>query len=227
MASSGYQFDWSVIDAHFGRLMQGALLTFVLTAASFVMGSAFALALAVGQREGAPWLRRVIVFYVEIVRNTPFLVQILIVFFVLPSIGVRLNANMAAIFAMTLNFSGYASEIIRSGLASVPRSHLEAACALGLSKYQTFRFVSFPEALISCFPALSSQATLLMLGSSVASAIGADELSATANIIGSETFRSFEAYAAAALIYLLMTITLRSAFNLMYSAWLVPPGFSR
>jgi polar amino acid transport system permease protein len=227
MALSGYQFDWSVIEVHFDQLIQGALLTLALTATAFVAGSALALALALGRTEGAPWLRRIIISYVEIVRNTPFLVQILIMFFGLPAIGVRLSADAAAVVAMTLNFSGYASEIFRSGLASVPRSHLEAAYALGLSKYQAFRFVKFPEALISCFPALSSQATLLMLGSSVASAIGADELSATANIIGSETFRSFEAYAAAAIIYLLMTVVIRSVFNLMYSVWLVPPGFSR
>ena len=172
----------------------------------FAILGAFALRHAPGP------LRFAVNAYVEAIRNTPFLVQIFIIYFGLPSAGIRLDANFAAIIAMVLNVSAYGIEIVRSGLDHVSRGQIEAGRSLGLSGLQVFFLVSLPPAVQSVYPALTSQFILLLLGSSVVSTISANELTAVANDIQSRTFRTVETYVTALAIYLVISSGFRAVF---------------
>ena len=159
--------------------------------------------------EAARWAATV---YVEAIRNTPLLVQLFIAFFGLPSLGLKLSAGEAATVALSINLGAYATEIFRAGIESIKKSQIEAGLALGLSGVQVFRHIVFYQALKAVYPALTSQLVLLMLTTSLASQIGADELFHVGAFIDSRTFRSFEVYAVTTAIYLLMALGLRSIF---------------
>jgi polar amino acid transport system permease protein len=130
-----------------------------------------------------------------------------------------LDANEAALAAMVANLGAYATEIVRAGIDAVPQGQIEAARALGLKRLYIFRFVVLFPALKTVFPALASQFILLMLGSSVVSAISAVELTAVTNSLQSTTFRSFEFYFAATALYLVMALGFRASLAAIY--WLV------
>ena len=156
--------------------------------------------------------------YVEAIRNTPLLVQLFIVFFGLPSIGIRLGANTAALIALSINMGAYGAEILRAGFESVRPSQIEAGRSLGLTAGQTFRHVVLFQAVKSIYPALASQFVLIMLTTSVVSSIGATELFHQAAFIDSRTYRSFETYTLITLSYLVLTLGFRAFFAAIYWA---------
>jgi len=164
-------------------------------------------------------LRRAVATYVEVIRNTPFLVQIFIIYFSLPTLGISVGANEAALAAMVVNFGAYGTEILRAGIESIGQGQIDAAKALGLSRLQTFRYVVLFPALKTVFPALASQFILLMLASSVVSAISAVELTALTNSLVSTTFRPFEFYFVATGLYLVMALGFRAVLGGVY--WMV------
>jgi len=164
-------------------------------------------------RTGGPrWLQALVSAYVEFIRNTPFLVQVFVIYFGLPAIGIRLDAIVCAVIAMVLNGSAYTIEIIRAGIESIGHGQSEAARALGLHRLQAFRLIVLPQALQAVVPPLGSQFILLMLNSSIVSVISAEELTAAAQDIQSRTFRSFEAYIVAAIIYFCLSMLFSGAF---------------
>jgi polar amino acid transport system permease protein len=201
-------------------LLDGLLLTLRLSVTAMVFGLALGAASAAGSVYGPRWLKALVLGYVEAIRNTPFLVQLFLVFLGLPALGLRLSPNAAASVALTVNVGAYASEIIRAGIESVPRGQIEAGLALGLRQWQIVRLVVLRQALIAVYPALCSQFILLMLGTSVVSAIAAEELTATANSIQSRTFRAFEVYFAVTLIYLVLAVGFREVFRFIYRQWI-------
>lgn len=164
---------------------------------------------AAARRSGYSLLRQAVAFYVELVRNTPFLVQLFFIFFGLPAIGIRLNPVLAAILAMTLNMAAYATEIVGSGLDAVPIGQREAALALGLRQRQVFFKIVLPQAMRIIFPALSSQIVIMMLESAVVSQIAVRELTYEADMLQARTFRAFETYFVVTLVYLGMAVALR------------------
>jgi polar amino acid transport system permease protein len=153
--------------------------------------------------------------YVEVVRNTPFLVQAFFVFFGLPTLGLRLTPNVAGLLVMSINVSAYSAEIIRGGIEAMPKGYWEAARSLGLSHARTFYSVILPPSVQAVYPSLVSQFILLMLGSSVLSSISTTELTSVANDLQNMNFRTTETYIAAAALYLclstLLTVILRTA----------------
>jgi polar amino acid transport system permease protein len=153
---------------------------------------------------------------VEVIRNTPLLVQLFIVFFGLPSLGLRLDAMTAALISLTINLGAYSVEIVRAGLEAIPRTQIEAGHSLGLSGFQVFRYVVILPTLKLMFPALASQFVLLMLATSIASQISVPELFHAASIIQSRTFRDFEVFTVIAVLYLALALTLRGAFAMIY-----------
>ena len=157
--------------------------------------------------------RSVAFSYVELIRNTPFLVQVYVVYFGFPSVGLRLNAITAAIIALSLYAGAYVTEIVRAGIQSIDKGQIEAARALGLSPALTFRHVVLIPALASVYPALTSQFILIMLASSVVSTISVPELTGAANDIQGLTFRSLEAFLVVAGIYLVLTAAFKGAFS--------------
>lgn len=214
-----YVFHFDVVLDHWPELLDGAWLTIRLSATAMVLGLAIAVVCAYARTAGPRFVRWLIAAYVEIIRNTPFLVQIFLIYFSLPGLGIRLDANEAALAAMVANLGAYATEIVRAGIDAVPQGQIEAARALGLKRLYIFRFVVLFPALKTVFPALASQFILLMLGSSVVSAISAVELTAVTNSLQSTTFRSFEFYFAATALYLVMALGFRASLAAIY--WLV------
>jgi polar amino acid transport system permease protein len=211
-----YAFHFNVVWAHWRDLAQGAWLTIELSSLAMVLGLAVATACVYAKAAGPSPLRWAIAGYIELIRNTPFLVQIFIVYFSLPALGISVGANEAAVAAMVVNFGAYGTEILRAGIESIPRGQVDAARALGLTRLQTFRYVVLFPALKTVYPALASQFILLMLASSVVSAISAVELTAVTNSLQSTTFRSFEFYFVATGIYLAMALGIRAVLGGVY-----------
>jgi polar amino acid transport system permease protein len=213
-----YVFQFNVVWEHFPELLVGAWLTIQLSASAMALGLGLAILCAYGASAGPRPVRWLIAAYVELIRNTPFLVQIFIIYFSLPVIGLRLTANSAALLAMTVNLGAYAAEIVRAGIEAIPRGQVEAARALGFRRLQIFRFVILFPALQTVYPALASQFILLMLASSVVSTISAVELTAITNSLQSTTFRSFEFYFVATGLYLAMSLGFRASLGALYWA---------
>ncbi len=189
-----YVFHFEVVLDHLPELLEGAWLTVKLSAISIALGLIVAVICAYARNAGSKIIQWAVIGYVELIRNTPFLVQIFIIYFSLPAIGLRFDANTAALIAMVANLGAYATEIVRAGIDAVPQGQIEAARALGLKRLYIFRFIVLFPAIQTVYPALASQFVLLMLGSSVVSAISATELTAVTNTLQSVTFRSFEFY---------------------------------
>ncbi|MTJ80909.1 MAG: amino acid ABC transporter permease [Telmatospirillum sp.] len=189
-----YVFQFGDVWRNIDELMWGALLTVGLSLGALACGLVLATLSAYARMTWPRFARPVVGAYVEAIRNTPLLVQVFLIFFGLPATGLRMSADQAALLALSVNFGAYATEILRSGFESVPAGQVEAGLALGLRRWQVFVKIELFQALRVVFPALSSQFVLLLLGSSIVSAIAARELTAAANDIQSRTFRSFEVY---------------------------------
>jgi len=214
-----YVFQFGIVFDQFHRMVEGAWLTIQLATGALVLGLLVAVTCAYLRTAGPRWLRAPVVAYVELIRNTPLLVQLYVIFFALPGLGLRLDANHAALAAMVINFGAYATEIVRAGVQSVPSGQIEAGRALSLTRFQIYRFIVIFPALQAVYPALASQFVLLLLGSSVVSAISASELTAISNTLQSTTFRAFEVYIIATLMYLAIAVAFRGFFAAVY--WLV------
>ncbi|MBV8449521.1 MAG: amino acid ABC transporter permease [Hyphomicrobiales bacterium] len=195
-----------------GEFVEGALMTLRLSGLAMVASLVIAILGALARTSGPKPLRMLVAAYVEIIRNTPFLVQIFIIFFGLPTVGLRLDANEGALIALILNGSAYTIEIVRAGIENISQGQIEGALALGLHRLQTFRLVVLPQALRIIVPPLGSQFILLMLNSSVCSAISADELTSAALDVQGRTFRAFEAFIVAAAIYFALSLLFSTAF---------------
>ncbi|SMG59111.1 amino acid ABC transporter permease [Paraburkholderia susongensis] len=208
-----YTFDFSGFGLYADMLVHGAAVTLGLTAVSTLLGGLVGIAGASIAAAGPKWARWLVASYVELIRNTPFLVQLFFVFFGLPSLGIHIDEVQAAILAMTVNLGAYATEIVRAGIDSIPRGQVQAAQALGLHGRQVFRHVVLPQALANVFPALLGQVLIVMLGSAVVSQISVPDLTYAANFIQSRNFRSFESYLIITATYLLMSIVLRQLLN--------------
>ncbi|MDB5489600.1 MAG: transporter permease [Reyranella sp.] len=206
-----YKFDFAFLADKWPDFVAGAWLTIQLTVASIALGFLVGTACALVRVYGGPVLRRLVGFYVEMIRNTPLLIQIFIVYFGLASLGLKLSAEVSAIVALTVNMGAYTTEIMRAGIQSIQRTQLEAADCLGLTKLQTILHVVLLPAMERVYPALSSQFVLLMLASSITSQISAEELTATANLVQSDTYRSFEVYMIVAVVYLALSALYRLA----------------
>ncbi len=183
-------------------------LTLVITIAGLLIGLAGAA--AGGSRFKA--LRLAVRVYVEVIRNTPALIQLFLVFFVLPFAGLKLPPLYAACLALSVYMGAYATEIFRSGLASIPQSQVEAGQCLGLTRWQVFRHVILPPALRNIYPSLTSQIVLVLLGTSLASQVSTPELFHTGAFVESRTFRSFEVYAVICALYFAMVVGVRLLF---------------
>ena len=137
----GYTLVFSDLLPYWDVLLHGLIFTIVLTIVSTIAGIALGTAGAAGRTFGPRWLDWVIGAYVEIVRNTPFIVQLFFIFFGLPAAGIKLSETVAAFLAMTINLGAYSTEIIRAGIQAVPKGHIQAGESLAMSRLQVLRFV--------------------------------------------------------------------------------------
>jgi polar amino acid transport system permease protein len=168
-------------------------------------------------------VRWLVMAFVELIRNTPFLVQIYFIFFALPLAGILLDPTPTAIIALGVNGGAYAIEIIRGGVQAIGKGQIEAGLALGLHKMQVFRYIVLKPAMRTIFPSLVSQFILLTLTTSIASAISAYELTSVAQRIESDSFRSFEVYGVVTLLYLAISTLTLMGFGVIRKRFLSYP----
>ncbi|PZU90682.1 MAG: ABC transporter permease [Chelatococcus sp.] len=218
-----YKLDFTPVIEGMPALLMGCLGTFLLA----ICGMALAIVIGVGgvvlrDSKFAP-VRWLVKAFVEIIRNTPFLVQIFFIYFALPLAGLRLDPTPTAIIALGINGGAYAIEIIRGGVQSIGKGQIEAGLALGLHKAQVFRLVVLKPALRAIFPSLTSQFVLLTLTTSIASAISAYELTSVAQRIESDSFRSFEVYGTITLFYLAISWVMMRFFALISTRYFSYP----
>jgi polar amino acid transport system permease protein len=209
-----YVFHFGAILDRWPEFLYGAWRTMELTVISCAIGFVIGLAGALARAFGPIWLRRLVGAYVEIIRNTPLLVQLYFVFFSLPLMGLRFSSDQAAILALSIHLGAYATEILRAGIEAVPAGQVEAAKSLGLTRSQIMQLVIVVPALRAVYPALTSQFILQLLGTSIVSAIAAEELTAIANNMAMQTFRNFEIYIVIAVIYFVLVHLCGLAFRL-------------
>ncbi|MFY3081023.1 amino acid ABC transporter permease [Achromobacter xylosoxidans] len=209
-----YQFDFASVFDYTPVLIKGIGVTVELIAFGAVAGVALGIGCAWARTQGPRWLRAPVTAYVEVVRNTPFLIQLFFVFFGLPSLGVQFSEMQAACLAMALNLGAYSAEIIRAGIDATPKGQYEAGASLAMTRLQVFRHVVLKPALARIWPALSSQIVIVMLGSAVCSQIAAEDLTFAANFIQSRNFRAFEVYFVTTGIYLVLAVGLRQLLRM-------------
>ncbi|MDT3379995.1 amino acid ABC transporter permease [Labrys neptuniae] len=205
----GSSLDFGWLGEAFAAIARGAGITILMILVSALLGIILSVLGAAARRSRQAPLRYAVTAYVELIRNTPFIVQMFFIFFGLPTVGILLNPLVVAILAVTINLTAYGIEIVGAGLDAVSRGQKEAGLALGLRPRQVFVKIVLPQALKVIFPALSSQIVIMMLESAAVSQIAVKELTYEADLIQARTFLPFETYLVVALIYLVLSIALR------------------
>lgn len=214
------ELDFTPVLAQWPMLLKGLALTAVLTLFATPLGMLLGIAAGWGRAHGPLWLKVLIGAYVELMRNTPFIIQLFFIFFGLPALGLRLTPEVASIIAMTLNLGAYSAEMVRAGIQAMPKGLVEAAQSLALDRWQVFTRVVLPPSLKKVWPALVGQIILVMLGSAVCSQISTEEMTYSANLISSRTFRNFESYILVTLAYLALAVLMRRTLNWLGTRWI-------
>jgi polar amino acid transport system permease protein len=210
-----YTFDFAPVISGIPDLLWGCLGTLGLALGGIVIAIVIGIGGVVLRDSRVRSIRWSVMAFVEIVRNTPFLVQVYFIFFALPLAGVKLSPTLTAVVALGINGGAYAIEIIRGGVQSINKGQIETGLALGMKKSDVFRFIVLKPALRAIYPSLISQFVLLLLTTSIASAVAAYELTYVAKRIESDSFRSFEVYGTVTLLYLIMSWLIMQMFNLI------------
>lgn len=201
--------DFRAVLAHSDLLIHGMALTALLSVGAMFFGTVLAILLALLRLAIPRTFGPVVASYVTLIRNTPLLVQLLLVYFGLPLLGFRLSAVGASLLTLSVNLGAYAVEIIRAGIESITRGQVEAGLALALPYRRVLRLVVLPQAIANVWPALSAQYVHTLLGSSLCSVVSVVELSGAAALIDEVTFRSMETYLIVSVIYLALSWSLR------------------
>jgi len=188
-----------------GYLVKGAFVTLGLTIATAIGGMILGMLVALMRMSGKRYLAGPAAFYIWILRGTPLLVQLVIVFTGLPQLGLRLNVLESSLFALILNEAAYLAEIIRAGFMSVPPGQREAADALGLPRWLSLWKVSFPQAFRLMIPSLGNSINGLLKSTSITSVISMEELMRRSQLLMQAKFEVLEVFSAAAIYYLIMT----------------------
>lgn len=210
-----YTFDFASVLEQWPLLAQGAWVTVKLSFCATVLGFILGTLCALARNSRLGWLRAVAGGYVELIRNTPLLIQAYFLIFGLSSAGLTMPIMAGAVLALVINIGAYTCEIVRAGIESIPKDQLEAGECLALSRLQVFWHVVLRPAVERVYPSLTSQFVLLMLASSIMSAVGAEELLGVANRIQSDTYRNFEVFIVLWVVYLALSWLMRLGFWLL------------
>lgn len=201
-----YTLDFTRILAAWPDLLVGLGRTLELSIVAIALSISIGIVGASGKIWGVAPLRVIVSIYVNAIRNTPFVVQLFFLYFGLPSIGLRLDADTAALLALSIYGGAYMVEIIRAGILSINRGQIEAGKSLGLSGRSVIRYIVLRPALRTIYPALVGQSILILLTSSIVSAISVKELTHTAEHISAITYRSLESYCAILVVYFVLNL---------------------
>jgi polar amino acid transport system permease protein len=190
----------------------------------FILGFILGITLAILRLSNDKILSLISSSYIDLIRGTPLLVQILIIYFGLPSLGIYFDPITAGILAIGLNSGAYQAEIIRSGIKSIPKENIESAQSLGLTEFKIYKFIILPLAIRNVIPALTNELITLIKDSSLVSVIGVAELTRRGEYIIAWTFRPFEVYLLVAMIYFVICYFL-SKLSFKLEKKLAIPGF--
>ncbi|WP_193086715.1 amino acid ABC transporter permease [Advenella sp. FME57] len=207
-----YEFDFSSVFAYWQFFLEGARTTVVMSFWSTLAGFILGVMCAIARSSSISWLSKTVGAYVEVIRNTPLIIQSYFLIFGMSSVGLTMPILVGAILALVINITAYTCEIVRAGIESVPRSQREAGECLGLSPLQVYWHIILVPALERVYPALTSQFILLMLVTSVLSAVGTEDLFGVSGQVQSMTFRNFEVFVILWGIYLAMSLMVRAIF---------------
>jgi polar amino acid transport system permease protein len=197
-----WQYAWEILPI----LARASIITVEATILGFLLAASFGLVLALLRMSHSPWIALPTAGFVEFIRSTPLLIQIGFIYFVLPEFGITLEALTAGVLALGMHYATYCSEVYRAGLANVPRGQWEAATALNLSGFHTFRDVVIPQAIPPVVPALGNYLVALFKETPLLSAIAVLELMQTAKILGSDNFRYTEPITLVGLFFLFFSL---------------------
>jgi polar amino acid transport system permease protein len=201
------------------QLARAAVVTIEATFVGFALAATLGLVLALLRRSKNPWTSMITGGFVEFIRSTPVLIQIFFMFYVFPQFGVVIPAFIAGVLALGIHYASYCSEVYRAGLEAIPRGQWEAATALNLSPYHTYRDIIIPQAIPPVVPALGNYLIGMFKETPLLSAIAVVELMQTAKIIGSETFRYLEPITMVGVFFLIMSL-ISAAGVRRVEAWL-------
>ncbi|WP_239025039.1 amino acid ABC transporter permease [Rhodoligotrophos defluvii] len=199
---------WEGFAPYVPGFLHASWLVLVITALVIIVSWICGLIAALGKLSSIPVLRQVSTFYIWFIRGTPTLIQIFIVYFGFPQLGMRLSPFVAGVLALGINSGAYVAEIIRAGLSAIPKGQTESSLALGMSRYQTMKRIILPQVSRIVLPPITNEAITTLKNTSLLSTITVVELTLYSQTIIATTFRPFEFYIATALIYLVMTTIL-------------------
>jgi polar amino acid transport system permease protein len=198
-------YQWLTLISYSDVFLTAAWVTLQVTMLAFLLAMALGLLTALARSCRISVLRFIAAAYVEIIRNTPVLLQIFIVFFGLPSLGLTMSAWTAGIIALGVNVGAYLAEVFRAGIQSVPRGQQEAAAILGIGRRDIFLQVVLPQAARAVYPAIINNLIQLLLGTSLLSAIALPELTGTATVINARTLLYIQTFSMTLAAYLIMS----------------------
>ena len=201
-------FDFRLIVDSVPFLLKGAVYTVQVSVLAIVFGLVLGWALGLIAVSGVRWLRALAWAYVQFIRGTPLLVQIFLIYFGLPALGINIPAFWSGVIALGLNSGGFQAEIVRAGIESIDRGQTEAARSIGMSAFQTLLLILVPQTIRRVIPPLTNELITLTKSSSLLSAIAVLELTHAGQAIIARTFAPFEIYAAVAVMYLLLIAVL-------------------
>lgn len=210
------RFDLTILLPHLGFLAEGALLTVEACILSLIGSVILGMLVAIARTSAVGWVRRLAFVYVDLFRNIPFIVQLFFFYYGLPEIGIYIDAFTTGVIALSIAGGAYVSDIIRSGILAIDNGILEAAEVSGLSKRTTFTRIVLPIALRTSVRPLGSVLINMILTSSILSTITLNELTGSAKIVASDTFRPFEIYAVLLVVYAALTYLVSLGIGLLH-----------
>ena len=225
-ATTGIVVMIDLVEMYMGLLASGVVMTILIATASFAMGFGISALITLLRFFAPRYFSSMIKVYVDFFRGTPLLVQLLFMYFGLPSIGIRLDAVTAAIIAIGLNSGAYQAEILRTAAKNIPEEQIAVAKAMGLTSSQVYWHVVAPQVFLGAIPGLVNEFVMLIKESSLASVIGIMELTRVGEYMTSATFRALESFATVALIYLALSYIVYTVFRRVEKAKAIP-GFER
>ena len=215
------ELDFSVLIPYFHMFWKGVCVTIQASALGVMFGSA--LGIFIGAFRVMPFkpLRWLMATYIYVLRGTPLMIQLFLIYFGLPALGINLEAFTAGIIGIGINSSGYVGEIVRGGIEGVAKGQWEASKMLGLSYWQTMKIIILPQAIRHMLPAIGNEFVTLIKESSLLSVLAISDLTMVGQQVRSVTYASFETFIFVALVYLFLTSVTSGALQLLESRWKV------
>jgi polar amino acid transport system permease protein len=215
--------NWlNILITYWPVFIQGAYITIQLTVFGLLCGMVFGLCAALGRVYGGKWLRRIAIGYIELFRGTPLLVQLFVVYFGFPDLGITLSRMASAFIVLALNSGAYQAEYIRGAIQAIGGGQMMAARSIGMSRIKAVRYIILPQALRIVIPAWSNEPISLLKASAVVFLIAVPDLMTQAKTIAARTYEPIGTYLVVAVFYLVIVIVLTWVLNFVEKKYKIP-----